>query len=141
MVIVDANVLLYAINEDDPHSEVARRWLDEALAGASGVGFAWVVLLAFLRISTNPRIFPTPLAPEQALTQIDAWLAMPAAVVVHPTSRHLSVLGGLLTGVTTGSNLVTDAHLAALAIEVGAPVVSFDRDFARFDGIRHQLPG
>lgn len=141
MVIVDANVLLYAVNEDAPHHEVARRWLDEALAGASGVGFAWVVVLAFLRISTNPRIFPEPLSPDEALAQMEAWLAMPAAVVVDPAPRHLSVLAGLLTTSSTGTNVVTDAHLAALAIEVNGPVVSFDRDFARFDGLRHQLPG
>lgn len=140
MVIVDANVLLYAVNEDAPHHEVARTWLDGALAGSGGVGFPWVVLLAFLRIATNPRILPAPMAMAEAVAQVGAWLAAPPAVVVEPTTRHLGVLGGLLDDLATGANLVNDAHLAALAIERDAHIVSFDRDFARFDGVRHQLP-
>lgn len=140
MVIVDANVLLYAVNEDAPHHEVARSWLDGALAGSGGVGFPWVVLLAFLRIATNPRILPAPMAMTEAVAQVEAWLAAPPAVVVEPTARHLGLLGGLLDDVATGGNLVNDAHLAALAIERDAQIVSFDRDFARFDGVRHHLP-
>ena len=140
MVIVDANVLLYAVNEDAAHHDEARTWLDSSLAGSSGVGLPWVVLLAFARIVTNPRIVPTPLTIEDALAQVTSWVESPAAVAVAPTSRHLGVLAGLLRGVSTGGNLVNDAHLAALAVEHDATIVSFDRDFARFDGVRHRLP-
>ena len=141
MVLVDANVLLYAVNEDADHHVVARRWLDGALVGGAGVGLTWIVLLAFLRIVTHPRILPRPMGMVDALAQVEAWLAMPAAVVVEPSSRHLGVLGGLLGAVTTGGNVVSDAHLAALAVERDATVVTFDRDFGRFVGVRHQVPG
>ena len=141
MVLVDANVLLYAVNEDADHHVVARRWLDGALVGGAGVGLTWIVLLAFLRIVTHPRILPRPMGMADALAQVEAWLAMPAAVVVEPSSRHLGVLGGLLGTVTTGGNVVSDAHLAALAVERDATVVTFDRDLGRFAGVRHQVPG
>ena len=141
MVLVDANVLLHAVNEDADHHVVARRWLDGALVGGAGVGLTWIVLLAFLRIVTHPRILPRPMGMADALAQVEAWLAMPAAVVVEPSSRHLGVLGGLLGTVTTGGNVVSDAHLAALAVERDATVVTFDREFGRFVGVRHQVPG
>ena len=140
MVIVDANVLLYASNTDSPHHELARSWLDPALTGGTGVGLPWVVLLAFLRISTHPRILPTPLSTAEAIDQVTSWLEAPAAVVVEPTSRHLSVLAGLVAQARTGGNLVNDAHLAALAVERDATIISFDRDFARFPGVKHRLP-
>ena len=140
MVIVDANVLLYAVNADARQHEIAREWLDDALSGAEGVGLPWVVLLAFLRIATNPRATPQPLSIEDATAQVDAWLSAPSAITVAPTSRHAAVLGGLLQVSGAAGNLVTDAHLAALAIEHGAAIISYDRDFARFEGVRHRLP-
>jgi toxin-antitoxin system PIN domain toxin len=141
LVIVDANVLLYAVDSTARHHENARTWLDTSLAGAQAVGLAWVALLAFVRISTNRSTFPSPLTVEDAVSQAEAWLGSPAAVVAHPTARHLHVLGGLLRDAGTGGNLTTDAHLAALAIEHRAEIVSYDRDFGRFPGIRHRLPG
>jgi toxin-antitoxin system PIN domain toxin len=138
--IVDANVLLYAVNEDDPHHHLARGWLDRALQGGMAVGFAWVVLLAFLRLSTRPGLFPRPLRAGQALDVVEAWLGQPPAVIVEPTLRHHLVLRGLLEPFGTAANLVGDAHLAALAVEHGASVVSFDRDFGRFPGVRHVEP-
>ena len=140
-MIVDANVLLYAVDSASAHHEGALGWLDTSLAGAEAVGFAWVVVLAFVRIATNRSYFPAPMTVDDALTQVDAWLDAPAAVVLHPTARHASLLGALLREVGTAGNLSTDAHLAALAIEHRAEVVSYDRDFARFPGIRHRLPG
>ena len=140
MVVVDANVLLYAVNEDSAHHPAARGWLEDALRGSQPVGFSWLVLLAFLRLSTRAGVFPRPLQLDQAAGLIEVWLAQPSAVLLHPTSRHLSVLRGLLAPTGTGGNLVNDASLAALALEHGATVVSFDRDFARFAGVLLRHP-
>ena len=139
MNIVDANVLLYAINADAPDHEPANRWLVEALAGPEPVGFSWLALLAFLRLSTLP-VLANPLSITEALVNVRGWLGARAAVVVHPTSRHVDVLSGLLLEVRRGGNLVNDAHLAALCIEYGAAMCTFDRDFQRFPGLRVVLP-
>jgi uncharacterized protein len=141
MQVVDVNVLLYAVNRNAPHHEDARGWLDRALAGPRTVGFAWVVVLAFLRLSTRSGLFPKPLAVADAVAVVEAWLSQPAAVLVHPTARHLSVLHGLLAPVGSAGNLVTDAHLAALAAEHAAELVSYDTDFGRFPGLRWREPG
>lgn len=139
-MIVDANVLLYAVNAESLHHEPSRSWLDRSLAGAEAVGLAWVALLAFVRIGTNAEILPTPMTVDEATDQVERWLGAPAAVVVEPTARHVGLLRGLLRGAGTAGNLTTDAHLAALAIEHGAEVVSYDRHFARLEGVRHRLP-
>lgn len=96
MQLVDANVLLYAVNEAAEHHAKARTWLDGALAAREPVGFAWSVLLAFLRLSTHPAVFPRPLTASEATGVVRAWLAQPPVVVVEPTARHLDVLAGLL---------------------------------------------
>jgi toxin-antitoxin system PIN domain toxin len=138
--LVDANVLLYAVNRDAPHHAAARGWLDDALGGVRTVGFPWVALLAFLRLSTRSGLFPKPLGVDDAIGVVEAWLSRPAAVVVHPTARHLSVLHGLIQPIGAAGNLVTDAHLAALAVEHGAELVSYDTDFNRFPGLRWRRP-
>ena len=140
MVIVDANVLLYAVDAQARNHEIAQPWLDSTLAEAEPVGFAWTVMLAFLRLSTHPSVFPSPLEVAEASAVIEMWLAQPAAVVVEPTQRHLEILRGLVEAVGTAGNLVNDAHLAALAVEHAAEVVSFDRDFGRFPGLRWRPP-
>lgn len=140
MNIVDANVLLYARNRSDRRHEQAVAWLDGALSGEEAVGFAWVALLAFLRLATKIGLFPEPLSVEEAVEQVRRWLASPAAVLVEPSPRHFEVLGGLLAGSGTGGNLVSDAHLGALAVEQRATIVSFDRDFGRFPGVRWREP-
>jgi toxin-antitoxin system PIN domain toxin len=139
--LVDANVLLYAVNQDAPNHAVARRWLDRALGGAEPVGFTWVVLLAFLRLTTRAGLFPRPLSVDEAIAVLQAWLSRPLAVVVEPTPRHLDILGGILRETGTAANLVTDAHLAAIAVEHGAEICSFDADFSRFRGVRWRPPG
>ena len=141
MVLVDANVLVYAINEDSPLHHVARRWLRAALSGGETVGFAWLVVVAFLRIATLRGAFPRPLSVSDALDVVDDWLAAPMATTVHPTARHAAVLRNLLVAAGTGGNLITDAHLAALALEHGASLASFDREFGRFPGLRSLVPG
>jgi toxin-antitoxin system PIN domain toxin len=140
MKIVDANVLLYAVNQQDPNHRAARAWLETAMSGGETIGFAWQVLLAFFRIATSPRRFSAPLSVGEAGRYIDDWLQQEPATLVQPTPRHLELLTGLLDDSGTAGNLVQDAHLAALAIEHTATITSFDRDFLRFRGIRLDVP-
>jgi hypothetical protein len=138
--IVDANVLLYAVNPAAPLHERARTWLDAALGGGETVGFAWTVVLAFVRVATSSVAFARPLTVDEAAGVVERWLDQHAAVVPEPTGRHLALLRGLLADTGTAANLVNDAHLAALALEHGAEIVSFDRDFQRFPGVRLSMP-
>jgi uncharacterized protein len=138
--LVDANVLLYAVNTDAAHHERSLDFLDRSLSGNDTVAFAWIALLAFVRLSTKPGLFPRPLPVDRALEQVERWLAAPSAVVVEPTPRHATVLHGLLAPFGTGGNLVNDAHLAALAVEHRCTIVSFDGDFARFPGVTWEMP-
>lgn len=135
----DVNVLLYAINSDSAQHGVARGWIEASFARPAGLGFAWPALIGFLRLATRSGIFARPLALEDALSVIDAWLDHPRAHVLAPTPRHAAVLSGLLLGAGQGGNLVSDAHLAAIAIEHGAEMGTFDRDFQRFAGLRVAL--
>ena len=140
MKLVDANVLLYAVNVDAPRHESSRRWLDRALSGDDTVAFSWVALLAFVRLVTKAGLFPRPLTVDEALDRVQAWLGAAPAVVVEPTPDHPAVLRRLLQDIGVGGNLVNDAHLAALALEHRCTVVSWDRDFARFTDVQWQQP-
>lgn len=139
MKLVDTNVLLHAANTSAVEHGESRRWMEAALSGGAPVGFGWLALTGFLRIATHPRVFPVPLAADAALDLIEEWLAPPSARVLHPGLRHPSILREMCAAVG-GGNLVTDAHLAALAIEHKATVVSYDTDFARFPGVRWERP-
>jgi len=136
--VVDANVLLYSVNKRSAHHASARGWLDDALSGSEAVAFSWLALLSFLRVSTMVTL-PRPMPVQAAVRVVEEWLSAEAAVVINPTSRHVGLVGGLLLGAGMAGNLVNDAHLAALAIEHGGEVVSFDTDFARFPGLQWQL--
>jgi uncharacterized protein len=138
--VVDANVLLYAVNSDAAQHEDARRWVEAALNGEEAIGFSWTVLLAFVRLSTRRGLFARPLEVTEAIEMTDAWLSQPPAVIVQPTARHSAILRGLLDSSGSGGNLVNDAHLAALAVEHGAEIVSYDTDFERFAGVRCRTP-
>jgi hypothetical protein len=136
MTLVDANLLLYAHDPRATQHEASRAWLEAALSGSELVRFAWVTLWAFLRISTNPRVFERPLSTQEAGEAVSSWLAQPLAGVLEPEERHWEILAGLTrSGQTTGP-LVMDAALAAIAIEHGATLHTTDRDFARFPGLR-----
>jgi hypothetical protein len=138
--VVDLNVLLYAVNRDATHHEVALAWWESNLSSDESVGLPWVVLLGFLRIATNPRIFPRPLDPAEAMGRIDAWLACDTTCVVTENDEHWPTLRRLLAASGTAGNLTTDAHLAALALSHGAVLASFDADFGRFEGLRWENP-
>lgn len=138
MKMPDVNVLLYAVNNDSAHHQAARNWLEEAFQKPGGVGFTWHALLGFLRLSTKPPVFRKPLPVEDALAVIGDWLEQPGAQLVHPTERHTLMLARLLLPLGVGGDLVADAHLAAVAIEHGAELGSFDGDFEQFAGLRFE---
>jgi len=138
--IVDANVLLYAVNEASPDHDTARGWLDGALNGTEAVGFSWTALLAFVRLSTKVGLFPRPLSVDAAFAVMRSWTGQPPSVIVEPTARHLDVLAGLIATVGTAGNLTSDAHLGALAVEHRATIVTYDADFGRFPGVRWHSP-
>lgn len=140
MKLVDANVLLYAVNSDAPAHAPSRKWLDDALSGTETVAFCWVALLAFVRLSTKVGLFPAPLSIDGAMDRVDAWLSADSAVMLEPTVRHASILRELLAEIGIGGNLVNDAHLAALALEHRCGIVSFDNDFDRFTGVEWTRP-
>lgn len=139
-MIVDANVLLYAVDDQSPFHANARAWLDSAMNGVERVGLPWVSLMAFQRIVTHPRATAHPLAAEEAWSYVTDWLDADQAWVPVPGARHRDILGMLLVGGDLRGNLVTDTHLAALAIEHGTGICSFDSDFARFQDVRWVNP-
>jgi toxin-antitoxin system PIN domain toxin len=136
----DVNLLLYAVDATSPRHVAAKAWLEARLSGTETVVFAWVTLLGFLRISTRSSVFQRPLAPGQAFALVRDWLARPNVVTIDPTSGHVATMARLLEPLGTAGNLVTDAHLAALAIEHGATLESCDHDFGRFAGLRWEDP-
>jgi hypothetical protein len=135
-MIVDANLLLYAVDSRSAHHHKARAWLESALNGVVQVGLPWPSLLAFVRIATHPRVSRHPLTGEDAWRIVEAWLAVPTVWIPHPTPRHAEVMGRLVRSYGLTGNLLPDAHLAALSIEHGVELCSADTDFARFAEIR-----
>lgn len=140
MIIIDANLLLYAYHPRANQHEKSRVWLEAVLSDRELVRFAWLTLWAFLRISTNPRVFEHPLSISEAKTAVSSWLAQPVAGIIEPGERHWDILGEVLHhGQATGP-LVMDAVIAALAIEHGATICTTDRDFARFPDVKWTNP-
>ncbi len=140
MTIVDVNLLIHAVNADSPFHQKAKSWLEAVVSGPETVGLPWLVLLAFLRLTTRTGLFRKPLAVETAFDLVDAWLQQPSVTAPEPTAHHLRVLRDLVLPLGTGGNITSDAHLAALAIEHGAELCSMDNDFARFRGLRWRNP-
>jgi toxin-antitoxin system PIN domain toxin len=140
LILVDANLLIYAANSGVPQHEAARQWLDERLNGVARVGLPWPSMMAFLRLATNPRVFQRPMAMADAWSQVEAWLGCGSVWIPAPTARHAEILAQLLAISGVHGNLVPDAHLAALAIEHGLELNSTDGDFARFAGLRWRNP-
>ncbi len=140
MILVDANLLIYAVDQDSPHHDAARRWLEDTLSGTTDTGLAWIVVLAFIRITTHPRIMRRPIPTETALEYVSGWLEQPFVSFVRPGKQHWPLFRNLVNTTGSAGNLTSDAHLAALAIEYGCDLYSADYDFRRFPGIRHVNP-
>lgn len=134
------NVLLYAVNSDAAQHGQVRGWWEKAANEEDTIGLAWVVLLGFLRLATNPRVFPRPLASDRAAAKLDAWLSLDNVRIVREKDEHWETLKPLLRGAGTAGNLTTDAYLAALALSHDAVLVSCDTDFGRFKGLRWENP-
>ena len=140
MIVLDVNLLIYAVNEDSPYHKKAKSWLEAAVSGAETVGMPWIVLLAFLRLTTRTGLFRKPLTVDASFDLVDAWLQQPPVTVPEPTARHLQTMRDLVSPLGTGGNLTSDAYLAALAIEHGAELCSTDHDFGRFSRLRWRNP-
>ena len=140
MIVPDANLLIYAYHEEDPSHLAALRWWDRLIAGSESVGIPWVVSTAFVRVITNPSVLTQPLTPEQAVDFVRAWFEFPHITPLNPGTDHLAHLLRNLAAVGVGGNLVTDAHIAAVAMEYQAEVHSADADFGRFPGMRWRNP-
>ena len=140
MILIDVNLLLYAVNRDLQYGTRAREWLESTLSGGASVGLPWVVILAFVRLTTSNRVFERPLTTEVALAFVEGWLRLPTVRAVSPGPGHWQILQNLLAASGSAGNLTTDAHIAALALEHGYAVYSSDNDFKRFAGIRHINP-
>jgi len=140
VILIDANLLIYAINRDEPRHNQARRWLEKVLSGTEEAGLPWIVILAFLRITTRSGIMSKPLRDTEAIAYLDSWLQQPFVSILHPGDQHWPIFRNLLGTTGTAGNLTSDVHLAALAIEYGANLYSADYDFRRFSGITHVNP-
>ena len=135
-MLLDANLLLYAVDRSSRFHETAVDWLTEQLNGPVRVGIPWQSLVAFLRISTHPRAAESPLTPDDALGYVEDWLTADSVWTPVPGPRHGELLADLVQRYQLRGNLISDAHLAALALEHGLPLVSADSDFARFTDLR-----
>lgn len=136
MLVPDVNVLLYAYNIESSRHAAMKTWWERTLCGPRPVGLAWHTILGFIRISTNPRFAASPWTPAEAVREVRGWLNVPVAEILTPGDRHAEILFGLLEEIGVAGNLTSDAHLAALAIEYQAELVSTDSDFSRFRGLR-----
>jgi toxin-antitoxin system PIN domain toxin len=140
MILVDVNILLYAENRQSMHHEKAREWWDTQLSGTDPVCLCWPVVSGFIRIATNARVFPRPRRLAEAVASVETWFAQPCVRLVRPTEGHWKIFKRLLEEGQAVGNLVSDAHLAAMAIEHGCEFCSSDADFGRFRGLRWKNP-
>jgi toxin-antitoxin system PIN domain toxin len=134
------DMLLNAVNRASLEHTCAREWLEGASSAPADVGLTWIVLIGFIRLSSRRRTLAKPLDMDHAFTVVEHWTTNPAARILHPTARHGAIPRRLLVAAATAGNLTTDAHLAALAIEHGGTVASFDHDFERFPSVDFELP-
>ena len=140
MILVDANILLYAEDSRSEHHEAARSWWDAQLSGSDPVALCWPVLTAFIRIGTNARLHQRPLTPKEAIERVQSWLDQPCVRIIQSTEQHWPLFQQMLRAGNATANLVSDAHLAALAVEHNCVLYSTDTDYARFRGLKWKNP-
>jgi hypothetical protein len=140
VILVDVNMLIYAYVDELPQHDAAKDWLDDAISGTAGVGIPWHSILGFLRIVTHPRVFAVPKDPITAWSAMQQWLSASRVWIPTPGDHHPEVLSQLIERVRPSATLIPDTHLAALAIEHGLTLMSADRGFARFPGLRWENP-
>ena len=140
MIIPDLNLLLYAYNNDAPFHSPARSWWEGLVNGTERIGIPWVIAAGFVRLLTHGSLRKDPATPEQAVDYIEEWFRFPHVVPINPGVDHLIHLRRNLAAAGVGGNLVTDAHIASLAMEYQAEVHSNDTDFSRFPGLRWRNP-
>ena len=140
MILIDANLLLYAYDASSPRHTASKRWFETVLSGTLPVILPWQVLLAFLRIATNARAMESPLSRKEAIGIVEEWLGRPQVVILGEGERHWEILRTLIDKSQATGPLMMDAHLAALAIEHGATLYSVDQDFSRFSELDWQDP-
>lgn len=140
MILVDANILLYAEDSLSEHHATARNWWDAQLSGSAPVCLCWPVLTAYIRIATNPRLHQRPLTLKEAVNRVQSWMDQPCVRIIQPTEQHWEILQRMLHEANAVANIVSDAHLAALAVEHNCELYSNDTDFARFSGLNWKNP-
>ncbi len=140
MIVPDLNLLVYAHDGGAPHHHAARRWWEDLVNGPERIGVPWVVSTGFVRLMTHPRVLSRPATPERAVDYVREWFSFPQVVPINPGADHLAHLRRNLAAAGVGANLVTDAHVAAVAMEYQAEVHSNDADFGRFPGLRWRNP-
>jgi toxin-antitoxin system PIN domain toxin len=140
MMLPDANLLLYAFDSHSEHHKPARTWWEAQLSGTESVGLTWPVINAFIRIGTNHRSHPRPMTLEEAFVRVQSWLDQPCVKIIQPTENHWTIFQQMLRAGNATANLVSDAHLAALAVEHNCILHSTDRDFSRFRGLKWKNP-
>jgi toxin-antitoxin system PIN domain toxin len=139
-MLLDANILLYAVDEESPFFERASSWLVKQFNGPTRIGLPWISLTAFVRLTTHMRALERPLSPDEAWAFVERWLDLDVCWTPNPTARHVEVFGNLVTKYQLSGNVVSDAHIAALAIEHGLTIYSADSDFARFKEVSWANP-
>jgi uncharacterized protein len=140
VILVDTNLLLYAENTLSEHHQAARIWWDTQLSGAEPVCLCWPVLTAFIRVGTNLRLHRRPLSLKEAVERVQSWLDQPCVRMIHPGEQHWAIFQAMLRDGKAIGSLVSDAHLAALALEHNCVLQSTDADFARFKGLKWNNP-
>ena len=140
MIVPDLNLLIYAYNDDAPLYASARSWWEGLMNGTERVGTPWVVAAGFVRLMTQPNVLNDPFTPDEAIDTVEKWFRLPHVAPLNPGTEHLRLMRGAVAAAGVGGDLVTDAHIAALAMEYQAEVHSNDMDFSRFPGLRWRNP-
>jgi uncharacterized protein len=140
VILLDANLLIYAYDSEATPHRKARSWLELRFSGAENVGLSWITILAFMRITTSRRYESSPMTTEEAASIVNDWVKHPNVILTSPTEQHWRILSDLLPKSQARGPLIMDAHLAALAIEHGATLCTNDRDFMRFPGLKVEFP-